>query len=541
MIKKYLTVCAAAVVFPAWVFAAPAVPAPGDDIKEKEPAEREKIETVAPEAKPAENSVRFTLSGITVEHPDMKLNDAEIQKLMTKYLNREIDGKELTKAVNTLTAYAREHGYPVATAYIPNQRATDQRLTLKIEAGKYGKIKLDNKSELNSSVAEGMLKGLKEGKVIKTYDIETSLYNLRDLNGVEIIGVISPGEKQGTSDLEVKVANRKKTSFTLYAENYGSKSSGRYRYGLQGNLYNPFGEGGKFTFGGMLSNQKQHNYNIGYEMPVGHSATKIGIGFSRSDYELGNVFRALGAKGNAKTWSVYAKTPLWNTRKNSLSVIYGYNYRDITDELTEYGVSWKKHSNAINIGLDGLLRDNGKMLSYNVSVTTGTFTPDTSEAREIARAGNTEGRFTKANFELLGIHSLGKRFDVMMKLSGQKAANNLDSSEHIYLGGARGVRAYPQGEASGDEGLLGTLEFRYHTPIKGLTLSAYYDAGHVHIGKAGGEGNMTLKGYGVGVTYAKRDDFFARFDYARRIGGDDLMSSDAESKQRMWFILGKIF
>ena len=52
---------------------------------------------------------------------------------------------------------------------------------------------------------------------------------------------------------------------------------------------------------------------------------------------------------------------------------------------------------------------------------------------------------------------------------------------------------------------------------------------------------MTLKGYGVGVTYAKRDDFFARFDYARRVGGDDLMSSDAKSKQRMWFILGKIF
>ena len=168
-------------------------------------------------------------------------------------------------------------------------------------------------------------------------------------------------------------------------------------------------------------------------------------------------------------------------------------------------------------------------------------TPDSAAAESIADAGNTKGHFTKGTFDLTAVHDFGKRFDIMMKLSGQKAANNLDSSEHIYLGGAHGVRAYPQGEASGDEGILGTAEFRYHTPINGLTLSVYYDAGHVRIGKAGGEDNMTLKGCGVGLSYTRPGDWFARFDYARRIGRDTLMSRDAESRQRLWFILGKMF
>ncbi|MBQ6778778.1 MAG: BamA/TamA family outer membrane protein, partial [Acidaminococcaceae bacterium] len=119
-------------------------------------------------------------------------------------------------------------------------------------------------------------------------------------------------------------------------------------------------------------------------------------------------------------------------------------------------------------------------------------------------------------------------------------ASNLDSSEHIYLGGARGVRAYPQGEASGDEGLLGTLELRYHTPVKGLVLSTYFDAGHVRIEKDD-HGSMTLKGWGIGLSYTKPNDWFARFDYARRIGSDDKMSEDARSRQRMWFIAGKVF
>jgi hemolysin activation/secretion protein len=41
------------------------------------------------------------------------------------------------------------------------------------------------------------------------------------------------------------------------------------------------------------------------------------------------------------------------------------------------------------------------------------------------------------------------------KLRGQVAFDNLDTSEKIGLGGAYGVRAYPEGEAYGDQGLCG--------------------------------------------------------------------------------------
>jgi hypothetical protein len=157
-----------------------------------------------------------------------------------------------------------------------------------------------------------------------------------------------------------------------------------------------------------------------------------------------------------------------------------------------------------------------------------------------AVAGADKGAFSKGTFDLTTVQKLGGPFDVMLKLSGQIAGCNLDSSEHIYLGGARGVRAYPQGEASGDEGLLGTLELRYHTPVKGLVLSTYFDAGHVRIEKDD-HGSMTLKGWGIGLSYTKPNDWFARFDYARRIGSDDKMTEDARSRQRMWFIAGKVF
>jgi hypothetical protein len=55
------------------------------------------------------------------------------------------------------------------------------------------------------------------------------------------------------------------------------------------------------------------------------------------------------------------------------------------------------------------------------------------------------------------------------------------------------------------------------------------------------ETGMTLKGWGVGLSYTKPNDWFARLDYARRIGGDPNLSEKAKANGRVWFMLGKIW
>ncbi len=455
-------------------------------------------------------------------------------------MKRLLQAAELNATIANVTRYIRSHGYPAAAAYIPEQTAVNGKLLVKVEPGRLGAIHLTNESGLMDKSAKGMLAGLKPGDIIRTRKLENALYNLRDLSGVEVQGVLSPGAEQGTSDLTVHVTNKKKTSVILYSENYGSKDAGRYRYGLQGEVRNLSGMGDRLNLGALFSNNHQHNYNISYETTVGHSATKLGIGFSRADYELGNDFADLGAEGIANTYSIYGRTPLWNTSDSSLDLTYGYDYRDIKDDLKQFKISWKKHSHVFHLGLDGTQRGPQTSVQYNATLYTGKLVPDSEMADTLATLGKTKGHFTKGTLDVTAVQGLGKNFDMLLKLSGQKAASNLDSSEHIYLGGARGVRAYPQGEASGDEGLLGTLELRYHTPVKGLVLSTYFDAGHVRIEKDD-HGSMTLKGWGIGLSYTKPNDWFARFDYARRIGSDDKMTEDARSRQRMWFIAGKVF
>jgi hemolysin activation/secretion protein len=66
------------------------------------------------------------------------------------------------------------------------------------------------------------------------------------------------------------------------------------------------------------------------------------------------------------------------------------------------------------------------------------------------------------------------------------------------------------------------------------------DGGEVRLQKSG-TGTTSLMGWGIGVSYSKPNSWFARLDYARRIGGDANLSDAAKAKDRTWFILGKIW
>lgn len=52
-------------------------------------------------------------------------------------------------------------------------------------------------------------------------------------------------------------------------------------------------------------------------------------------------------------------------------------------------------------------------------------------------------------------------------------------------------------------------------------------------------GGITLKGWGIGISWTRENDFFVRIDYARRIGLPDSATDDAKAKQRIWFTIGK--
>ena len=286
----------------------------------------------------------------------------------------------------------------------------------------------------------------------------------------------------------------------------------------------------------MLTSEQTHNYNLGYELPLGGRGTRLGISYSQMDYTLGDYFSVLDAVGTARTFSIYASTPLVNTSSDYLGAVYGYDNRQLKDEMRSFGDlgSSKKHSNALHGGLLGSHKSAGRYTGYSVLYYLGNLSCS-SDADII-----TEGTFSKLNADVNHIRRLGNAVNLHLNFHSQLASKDLDGSEQFSLGGAAGVRAYPQGEASGDSGCQATAELRCQTPLPYLTLAAFADWGEVTLSKSYGQ-HRNLSGWGLGVEYARPNDYYLRLDYARKINGETFQSEDHDKNGRLWFLAYKVF
>ncbi len=474
-----------------------------------------------------------------IHHDDISIDENKLLEIAAPYVKKNTNLASLNKMIKKMTLYVRSKGYPAASVYIPEQEIIGCKIKIDILPGNIDKVTINNESKLDTEVAERIAKGLRPGDIIKSDSLETTIHNLNDLPGVKASTVLAPGSVTGTSAITINIRDHKKDEGIAYVSNYGSKYSGRYQYAAQETINNISHKGDLLRIGASVSNKLMKNFYMSYEMNVGRSSSTIGIGISHMNYDIDSYLASIGMEGKANTISIYGKTPIYKTSKRNLDVLYGYNYRSLEDSISNPNWDSDRHSHSVYMGLAGSINQHQKSsFYYNMTLTHGVMGTDSADAELMDSVNHFSGGFTKGNADITAIQSLGHSTDILFRAQGQLASKNLDSSERFYLGGAQGVRAYPQGECSGDEGILGTAELRWYTPVSGLTLSCYLDGGEVRLRKSDND-HTSLLGWGVGAFYRTSNNWFARLDYARRIGGYDGMSESAKAKGRLWFILGK--
>ena len=538
-------ICAGVAAVGATGFAAPSLARPGADVAGGKPAPEIGLEDHTPRYQQAGDDAQFTIENFIMEAPDLFLDKEELTRILEEGMGEQKTMAQLRRTVDALTSYCRTHGYPAAAVYLPPQDSPDGIVVLRVLPGRYDEIVIENNSRLKDRVARGIIAGLKSDDIITTAKLETALYSVSDATGARAVGVLSPGTAFGTSKLTVRIEDSKESNTVFYVENYGSPSTGRYRYGLQETLYDPSGTGDKVSAGALISNGSLRNFYANYETVVGHGGTTLGAGISRMNYKIGGALADIGAEGKSLTFTIFGQTPLYHLTNRSLMLRYGYNYRTLNDDITAFELEGKKHTHSIYAGLVGMQQlQGGTSLNYNANLTIGKLSYDSLYSEILGQLNHTEeGTYVKLEAELSAVQRLGHASDFLVKVAGQKASRNLDSSEEFYLGGPNGVRAYAQGEGAGDEGLLSTAELRWHAPVQGLTFSTFYDVGTARLSRHSftNDNRVTLRGWGLGAAYNKSGDWFARLDYARRIGLDASVSPRNSARNRVWFMAGKIW
>jgi hemolysin activation/secretion protein len=481
----------------------------------------------------------FRLSG---EPP---VPEDELLNLIKGDAGKEMTLGELDKLADCITRYLRRQGYFVAFAYLPAQDIREGIVEIAVVPGKYGQIKVGGSARIDADRIQAMLFCAKPGMIIIRGPLERALLLINDLSGIRVKATLTPGETPGAADLIIKTAATAKASGASYADDWGNRYTGRTRYGAQIAVNNFSGNGDALTLGGLTTGQGIDNYSLGYNANLGHAGAKIEVHYSRVGYTLGEEFADLGATGRAAVASCDISYPFIRSRAFSLYGILGYDDKHLTDDITGYGSYSSRASGLWRLGLSGNFADTwlgGGAGAFSLICYSGelSFNDAAALARDAATA-RTSGNFNKTVLTYQRQQYIAPNLTFNFSCAGQLASKNLDSSEKLFLGGADGVRAFPQGEASGDEGYKLTGEFRWRladlcSGKNNLYLTTFYDYGSVTLNKQPYSADInrrSLTGSGLGLLLTRNRGFSLRMDYAWKVG-DERAAADDDKSGRLW-------
>jgi len=465
--------------------------------------------------------------------------------------DRDLTLADLRAAAARISAFYNSRGFFLASAYLPAQDVSDGAVEIAVVEGRYGKIDVRNQAGLADGRARQVLSGLDSGDLVANGPLERRLLLLSDIPGVRVRSTLSPGSAVGTSDLVVDIDRGRRVTGSVEADNSGNRYTGTYRAGGTINLNNPTGLGDLLSLRVLASEGGLAYGRASYQAPVGDAT--LGIAFTHLQYELGREFRVLEGKGTADILSVFGSYPLIRSRGANLYALAGVDAKSLEDKIGLVSTKSDRRLGVANLGLGGDWRDGfagGGSNTFSAGVAVGELDIRSPAEREAdALTARSDGGFGKFQGSFSRLQSLGGPLSLYGSVRGQLAFDNLDSSEKIQLGGAYGVRAYPEGEAYGDHGYVATVEARLllNRRDEGLPgqfqLIGFVDAGEVQFAQDRwfpGSNHAALSGIGAGLTWFGPYDLLVRGSYARKLS-DAKSLSQPDKSGRAWFQIVKLF
>lgn len=425
------------------------------------------------------------VTGITV------FSAAELEVLVAYLVGGEHTLAELNAGAAHITAFYHERGYVVARAYLPPQEIRNGEVVINVLEGHIGRQIVNNQSRLSDQRANDYLSNTKSGDVLQSAPVDRQLFLLNEMPGVGAArAVLQPGASVGTADIVYDLTSSAHYLGNIELDNYGSYYTGEYRLGAQLVVNSPLKVGDQLTLRATASNQNLAYGYVAYQIPVGGSGLRLGAAYFNTSYKLGKEFADLQAHGTASSSSLFAVYPFVRSSASSLSGTLTWESKKLVDTSTDFfgTLTADKQVQMATLGLNGRHQDAlgaGGITSFDLSLIKGRLSMDEISQLFDLPSNNgpgTKGPFSRLSYNINRLQHLNDADALSAVLSGQLASKNLNSSEKFSLGGVYGVRAYPQGEASGDLGWMTNLELRHNFDpmLQGVI---FYDAGSVQLNK----------------------------------------------------------
>ena len=497
-------------------------------------------EILSNEASTAGNDMRVQVKAL--RYSGNTVFDQVVLNRVVGKLSPELSLTDLRATTQRISQFYRKRGYLLARAYLPAQDISSGTVTIAILEGRLDHITVNNQSKLSTQQIQSLLDTQQpSNKPVQSDKANRALLLLQALPGIgQVQGSLHPSQTVGSTDLNVDVTAGPLITGSVGLDNGGNRFTGADRLNAAVNLNNLAGIGDQLSLQAVVTNQDRMDYGrVAWDAPVGSQGLRLGAAFSNLRYQLGDYFARLDAHGVARTTSLYADLPLLAAPDSHINLNAALENREMTDITGLVNLHNKRRIKAAVISVSGDFRDGvlwtPAVNAWRVVTTTGSLDLNTAGIAKIDHiSARTAGQYAKVVLSATREQQLPLGLSLFLAGTMQRSEKNLDSSEQFTLGGPTGIRAYPVGEAPGDQGWVSSAELRYRV-IPALQLVAFYDLGAVEANRytyIKQQNGTHLYGSGIGAN-ATWHDFSVKTSLAWRTGSSAPVS-DKDRRPRVW-------
>ena len=438
------------------------------------------------------DEIKFHISQINLEDNEKLLNEIEKEKILGKYLDRDLGSTDITNLITELTNRLIEKGYVTSTASLSeNNNLNSETLNLKIISGKIEKIILNEDDSLDK-LKKYFLVSTKEEKVLNVRNLDTTTENFNYLEANNMTMEIIPSDKENYSIVKLKNEMKDKFTISFLSNNYGEDNqNGIWRGGTSINIDSPLGIGDRVYFSYMTVHKKKadrswkrttESLKPGEILPIGpkgYDPAKDTLPYKREldlyNFRYTMKFRdytlSLGSSRSENISSFYTPTTIYDmeTMSSNFSVnLDKILWRNQKSKLS-LGVGLKRKHNKSYIE-DTLLSD--RILSIGDISLNGTtvfyggifgITLDYERGLRALGASNTpKAEFKKYSLNLNYYKPLTKKLVYRFNTLTSHSKDVLYASEKQSIGGVGSVPGYHRrGNIMGDRAIEIENELSY--------------------------------------------------------------------------------
>ena len=464
-------------------------------IEEDQERQKAKVETVVKKPEQSTDQITFTLTKVNMDPSDI-LTEAEKETITGPYIGKTASLQDLYDMTTAINKLYEQKGYAICRAYLPPQRIHEGVVQIKLLEGKTGNVTINGLHHTREGYVRNRIK-LEPGKVANTDILNDRLQRFNATNDVQLRILVHAGEKSGTTDYEIEALEPKHNqAFSLYVDNHGYDTSGRWREGLFYTVRSVTGQRDALRLN-YLRSEGTNLFGANYSMPVNNLGTMLDFDYGTNTTKVikGNLSN-VGVKGHSYVGSVTLRHTLRIDEKRrdeiGIQLLHQKSKNDLGTNLNN-SIKWIDDERKSITPYISFTHYGKSSVFYHKHSLPYTRFENLHDTGDNYLAYRLDAMYQK---RLPGGQMLSGRFNA--QVASEKKI--MSSSDLFYIGGANSVRGYEESFLGGNQGFSASLSWMMPIDKKRLfNVFTFVDYGRV-FGDERTVIDQTLVSTGLGVT-----------------------------------------